>query len=181
MNSSEREVIFGNVVDFYNETWKHTPKPYKYNEFLKRKLKLQTEQAQEIRETSMQPTVFVDARTGALRFNKRKISELPAFLANLTANIAIPMSCEHVYFNFHFLTGMFNLIGFADVFANFELVNQRSSYNMNEEASLGLKELKMMSLVFLQCGIQMKDFPFSAVTLALGRTVKFYRLVFRFS
>lgn len=173
LNTISRETIFGNVVDFFNETWKNTPKPYKYNEYLKKKLKLETNSAQEIRNTSMQPTVFVD-RSGTLRYNKRKISELPSFIANLTANLSIPLSCEHVYFNYHFISGLFVSNSFSEIFGAFELINQRSSYSVNEDASAGYKALKVMSLVFLQCGISMKEFPFSAVTLILYRTLNFY-------
>ena len=175
LNSNECETVFSNVVDFYNETWKHTPKPYKYNEFLKRKFKLETEQAQQIRETSIQPTVFVDPKTGVLRYNKRKIFELPSFISNLTANISIPLSCEHIYFNYHFLTGLFASAGFSEIFSDFELISQRSSYSMSEEVTLIWKELKFMSLVFLQCGILMKEYPFSAISLVLYRTLRMYR------
>lgn len=176
LNSIERETIFANVVDFYNETWKHTPKPYRYNEFLKRKFKLETEKAEEVRNTSMQPTVFVDPN-GVMRFNKRKISELPMFIAQLTTNLSAPLSCDNIYFNFHFITGLFASCSFSDIYANFEQINQQSSYAMNEEAKAAHLELKMMALVFLQCGINMKDYPFSAITLILFRTLKFYGYV----
>jgi hypothetical protein len=30
LNSEDRQSVFNNVIDFFNETWKNKPKPYKY-------------------------------------------------------------------------------------------------------------------------------------------------------
>jgi hypothetical protein len=74
LNSAERETIFGNVFDFFNETWKHKPKPYKYNEYIGKKLKLNEDKAKETRDTTSQPTKYIDPN-GNVVYNKRKIAK----------------------------------------------------------------------------------------------------------
>lgn len=89
--------VFLNVIDFYNETWKYKPKPYAYNSYVAAKKKVGKEKLQETRETSVQPTVFID-NTGKVRFNSRKISEFPAFISKLKPNVSAPLACEYIYF-----------------------------------------------------------------------------------
>ena len=58
LNSDGRNSVFSNLVDFYNETWKKKPKPFKYSDYVAKKLKLKVNQDEQIRDTSIQPTVF---------------------------------------------------------------------------------------------------------------------------
>ncbi|CAF1097569.1 unnamed protein product, partial [Brachionus calyciflorus] len=56
LNSNDRSVIVSNVIDFFNETWKNKPKPYKYNQYLTKKFGVKNGESEAIRDTSMQPT-----------------------------------------------------------------------------------------------------------------------------
>jgi len=99
--------IFMNVVDFFNETWKYKPKPYKYNEFIKKKKKLQGDGGlEECRDSGIQPTVYTD-KDGNVRFNTRKINELPEFIARLKPNVSYPLACELIFFNHTFFMGLY--------------------------------------------------------------------------
>jgi len=107
LNSDLRHKVFMNVVDFFNETWKFKPKPYTYNEYIRKKKKLQEGAGlEECRESDLQPTVYVD-NDGNMRYNMRKINELPNFIAQLTSNVASPLACDLIFFNHTFLLGMF--------------------------------------------------------------------------
>jgi len=105
--SSEGKEIFMNVVDFFNETWKYKPKPYKFNEFIKKKKKLKEDaKLEECRDSNVQPTVYKD-KQGNVHYNARKIDELPMFIARLKPNIAYPLGCELILFNHCFFMGLF--------------------------------------------------------------------------
>jgi len=92
-------------ICYFKETWKNKPKPFKYNSYIAKKKKLENENAEEIRETSIQKTAFAD-KDGRKIYNKRKINELPHFIGRLTANLALPLACDHVFFNYEFFSGM---------------------------------------------------------------------------
>jgi len=170
MNSVERETVFMNVVDFFNETWKNKPKPYKYNEYVAKKKKLKSNESQEVRNTTMQPTLFVGP-DGRIKYNKRKITEFPSFISQLTANLAVPLACEHVFFNYEFITGLFTCSSFNEITDQLQRFTDGSSYNMLEKRALS--ELKMMSLIFLQAGSLMGDFPTQTASFILTRALRF--------
>lgn len=173
MNSSQREIVFGNVVDYFNETWKNKPKPYKYNDYLKKKKKLDTDEAQAIRDTATQKTVLI-AEDGTIRYNKRKLSELPNFICNLTANLAIPLYCEHVAFNYDFFRGQIQFLNYSDIFEASEKISSGSSYNLSEENKNSLSELTIIKFVYLQCLFSIIDFPSSCALQLLSRLLVFY-------
>ena len=170
----EREAIFANVVDFFNETWKHKPKPYRYNKYVAKKKNLKSDEAQEIRDTSTQPTSFVDSK-GNLKFNKRKIIELPRFILQLTPNLAVPLSCENIFFNYQFLTGMFYCCSYDEIMSNLKQLTEKSTtYKINDETNEALIELKMMSYIFLKCSLSLTHTPSSAVSQILAHSLQFY-------
>ena len=120
----ERELIFANVVDFFNEKWKNKPKPYRYNKFVAKKKNLKSEEAEEIRDTALQPTSFFDSN-GNLTFNKRKITELPRFISQLTPNLSVPLACENIFFNYQFLSGMFYCCSYDEIISNLILTHRK--------------------------------------------------------
>ena len=173
LNSIERNIIFSNLVDFFNETWKTKPKPFKYNEYVAKKFKLNSEEAQQIRDTSIQPTVFRDTN-GVIKYNKRKIGELPNFIQNLTSNMAIPLSCDIMYFNFYFLSGLFYCFEYKEITETVSNISQASSYNLSEEAKNAIKEIKLLQLALLQCSFTLTDYPISSLNQILSRLLSIY-------
>lgn len=173
LTDTVRESIFGNVVDFFNETWKNKPKPYKYNQYVAKKKNLKSQNAEEIRETSIQQTVMVDS-DGNIKYNKRKLSELPAFISQLTANLAILLACEHVYFNYHFMTGMFLHCNFSEIIETILKITDSSSYKIENEGTKALQELNIFLFILLQSGLKMKEFPHSAVSILISKSLVFY-------
>jgi hypothetical protein len=160
LDEKTREYVFCNITDFFNETWKNTPKPFKYNEFVAKKKNLQSTQAEEIRNTGMQPTYLFDEQTKLVCYNKRKLRELPSFVNGLTQNLAIPLGAKYIWFNYHFMTGMMLLTEVSEITMSLiELIERRSSYAVSAECTATMKELRTMVLLFLQSCIAMKNFP----------------------
>ncbi|RMZ94530.1 NACHT and WD repeat domain-containing 2-like, partial [Brachionus plicatilis] len=140
LSDKERTAIFSNVIDFFNETWKNKPKPYKYNEYLAKKFGLKDRKSKETRETGIQATMFVD-QNGTIRYNKRKINELPDFISKLTPNVSLPLICELVFFDLNFLSEIFDLI---DPFSSI------SSYAMTRDTKNAINELSIFEFALLQ-------------------------------
>lgn len=117
----------------------------------------------------MQPTAFLDL-DGNLKYNKRKIKQLPLFLSKLTPNLAIPLACEHVFFNYHFLTGMFSYYNFSELISVFfsflSLIRGHRFKRLNE--------LNILFYSFLDSGVKMTHTPSAGVSYILERSLKFY-------
>ncbi|RNA30370.1 NACHT and WD repeat domain-containing 2-like, partial [Brachionus plicatilis] len=174
LTETDRTSLFSNVVDFFNETWKNKPKPYKYNEYLAKKFGVDNSKNEEIRDTGMQPTIFIEP-SGKVRYNKRKITELPQFIAKLSPNLALPLICELVYFDLNFLTGLFYLNSFTDIYKELSTFSSQSSYAISKECKDSLDEVKFFELCILQCGLLMKDNLEAILIHFLSRTLNFYR------
>ena len=173
LSSTEREIVFSNVVDFFNETWKDNPKPFRYNDRIVKKKQLASEESQASRNTTSQLTEFV-TEDGKIQYNKRKIKELPSFIVQLTANICLPLGCKHIYYNYEFSHALFTCCTYSEIFENLQRFSEASSYKISEEASLALKEIKFLNLMYLQCSISISDFPDSLALQILSRSLVFY-------
>ncbi len=172
LNALEREAVFSNVVDFFNETWKETPKPFKFNQRIVKKKQLTSDEAAASRETTSQAISFV-CEDGAIRYNKRKIKELPGFIGQMTSNISIPLACKHIYFNYEFLHGMF-LFSFAhEIFEDIKKFTGGSSFFLSDEASIAMKELQLLDFFFFQCIMSMCDYADSLATQIESRLLMF--------
>jgi hypothetical protein len=173
LGGEERESVFSNVIDFFNETWKDKPKPFKYNQRIKKKKNLATDESEASRNTTTQPTEYI-AEDGIVRYNKRKLTELPGFISQLTANLCIPLACKHIYFNYEFSHGQFTCCKYEDIIESLQKISQISSYSISEEAKKSLRELKFVNFLYLQCIISINDHPDSIAIQILSRTLMFY-------
>lgn len=93
------------MVDLYKETWKGKNKPFKVqnsNLLSKYNLSGSDGELESNRLITSQPIMFVDAN-GQVQFNKRKLNEMPKFIAQLTASLALPLVAEEVMFNYQFM------------------------------------------------------------------------------
>ncbi len=160
-------------MDFFNETWKNKPKPFKYNPRLMKKQHLKQEIAEANRNTTTQLTEYV-TEDGIIRYNKRKLKELPGFIAKLTSNLCIPLACKHIYFNYQFSHGLFHVCSYNDILDDLKNVSKSSSYTNTDEAKNGLMELKFLNYFFMQCLISLSDYPDTMALQILQRTLIFY-------
>jgi hypothetical protein len=168
------------VIDFFNERWKITPKPYKYNEYVAKKNNLQSNENQEKRDTSMQPTIFVDNQ-GNRNYNKRKIRELPEFAARLQPSMKVKIFCDYILFNYEFLTGMFHLLTLNEVSNYVSKSHEMSSFS-DKADSKALEnsqfEIKLLALMFIQGFESMKECPSSAISQIVSRGIFIYYISF---
>ncbi len=127
VNLLDKEV-FMNVIDFFNETWKHKPKPYKFNEYVAKKNKIKdNDQLAAVRDTSFQPTIFTDCN-GNIRFNTRKIHEFPQFITKLKKGAGSTLAAENIYYNYQFLTGMMAFTDTDTIIERTRPFTEESSY-----------------------------------------------------
>ena len=171
MDETQRETVFNNVIDFFNETWKHKPKPYKYTDHVAKKKKLASDTQEETRNTAMQAIEIV-AEDGTVRYNKRKLTELPGFISQMNINFAAPLACEHVFFNYTFLHAYFQCCDLSSIIKN--LTDTTSSYAISDEVQDSVNYLKFLFILYLECRISMKDYPDSIAVQLLSRLLKFY-------
>lgn len=169
-----KEEVFTNVVDFFNETWKSKPKPFKYNKYLMKKKNLNSEIAEEIRETSVQKTVFMD-KDKVIHYNKRKLKELPNFVAHLNTAIAMQIAGKYIYWNYQFLSGLFSVCSYNEIVFNLGKISMSSmTYSLSGEAKQAYHELMIFNILLLQCMVAVKKYPESAGLQIVSRSLIFY-------
>jgi hypothetical protein len=67
----------------------------------------------------------------------------------MTANLALPLACEHVYFNYEFLTGMFLCSNYNDIMDNLNKIKEASSYSLSLESKKAHEEIALLTLIML--------------------------------
>ena len=152
----------------------------KYNEYVAKKKGLSGNQAEEVRETSVQSTSYIDGN-GKRQFNKRKLIELPNFLSKLTSSISIKNFCELIFFNYDFFFGMLHVFNIQELYDCVMKANEVSSYNLNESLKVYLNDLQLLKLIFLQNGALMIDYPSSGIAQVVCKSLKFYGSSINFS
>ena len=138
-----------------------------------KKKNLRSDLAEESRNTTAQTTTYIDD-DGVIRYNKRKITELPGFIAQMTPNISYPLAAKHVFFNYEFLSGLFACISVPEIFEAMQKYSSGSSYSLSEEARIALTELNYLNILFYQCMISMSDHANSVSVQILSRVLIFY-------
>lgn len=193
MRAEVRDEVVKNVIEFYNETWRDKAKPIKFNDYVETKKKnnmfrelVAGSGGTDCRNTSVQPTVFVDKNTGSVKFNQRKIKELPHFLGTLTLSMAVPLVCDNVYFNYQFLHGLFHHTDFVEIMLNvFKYIDNQSPFKFRSQESIefeqSLSALRLIALIIVNVGSIMTDRSKSAVYQVLARSIAYYKYVPKFT
>ena len=157
--SRNNEHVFQNIVDFYNETWKSKQKPFKVNDYLKIKLKLDDENIVADRFISSQPIEYVK-ENGEVHYNKRKLTELPNCLANISSSIALEKACNLIFYNYQFLHAKFSCDSLSDVLDDLKRIMQSfSSMAYSEDAKMFFNALSIINKIFMLCGDLLQDYP----------------------
>jgi hypothetical protein len=175
-SASITEPIIQNVIDFFNETWKTKPKPFKYNELIASQKQLPSLDGCECRNTSIQSTYIIEKFTGNFVYNLRKIRELPNFIVKLNPDIALPLICEQIYFNYQFLNGLITSCEYLEFVMSLLEFIKGSSVFVAKENEKALTDLRLIAIIIIQIGSIMTDFPNSAMLELLGTSINFYGL-----
>ncbi|CAF0891255.1 unnamed protein product, partial [Brachionus calyciflorus] len=174
LEKSESEIIFQNIFDFYNETWKGIQKPFELNEYLKKKLNKQSLHDQADRFLSSQPIKFIN-ENGQVKYNKRKLTELPNCLANLSSFLSLEKACELVFFNYEFMHAKFVCESINEVMDDLEkIIENESEYGNNSEGRSLILQLKYLEKCLNLCGWIINDNPNSLGFELTSRFLNYY-------
>ena len=110
---------------------------------------------------------------GIIHYNKRKLTELPGFISQMSFNIGIPLACKHIFFNYEFSHGMFACLSFTSIFESFDKFLSASSYSMEQSAKEGFGEINVLFFLYLQCATLMSDHSDAVAIQMLSRTLIF--------
>jgi hypothetical protein len=128
------------------------------------------------RHVSPQPVEYI-SENGLVRYNKRKLSELPHCLVNLDPNISLENACQLVYFNYEFMHAKFvceNLNDILEELKNFLDETKKYDLSRNSQALSALTQLKLFQKLLKMCGMQVDDNPDSFAFQATSRLLFFY-------
>lgn len=176
LEENENEIIFQNIFDFYNETWKDKQKPFELNEYLKKKMKIDdSTQSQANRHISSQPIEYL-GEDGIVRYNKRKLTELPNCLKNITNDLGLMKACELVFYNYEFMHAKFCCESIGDINDDLEkLISQRTSWTLKaKETQVTFKQLKLFRNLMNLCGDLIDDYPDSFAFQITSRLLNYF-------
>lgn len=174
LEKKEFEAIFLNVFDFYNETWKNKQKPFEINEYLMKKFNKTNITDQADRLISSQPIKYI-GEDGQVKYNKRKLTELPNCLSNLHSSMALEKACQLVFFNYEFLHAKFVCESINEIINDLEVIvdNEFAFGDDNRTKSL-LLQLKYMSKCLKLCGWSINQNPDSLAYELVSRLLNLY-------
>jgi hypothetical protein len=166
-----------NIFDFYNETWKNKEKPFELNEYLKKKLKNSSSVIanRADRHLSSQPIRYI-GDDGQVRYNKRKLTELPNCLASLNSAFGLEKACELIFFNYEFLHAKFKCESINEVNEDLaNLMRYRSSWSSTNQQTIRLvQQLDIFAKCMSLCGNFVDDNPDSLAYEMTSRLLNYY-------
>lgn len=173
LNPRENEIMFQNILDFYNETWKGRNKPLSLNKNMRKKLGLDNTGTSSDRHVSSQSIEFYTK--DGVQYNKRKLTELPNALTMINSTIALDKACELVFYNYEFMHAKFKCETLKEIKDDLKkIISSSSSWNFNKKAETNLKSLKTMQTFLGLCGDLISDHPDSYGFQICSRLVCFY-------
>jgi hypothetical protein len=174
LEKAESDALFQNILDFYNETWKNVTKPFKVNEYLKKKLKMSSEKSEADRYISSQPIEY-KAEDGTVKYNKRKLTELPNCLANINSGYALEKSCELVFFNYEFMHAKFACESAHEILEDLrKVLDELSSWSYKSETKSNYQQLNIFRKLMSMIASQIEDHPDSFAFQFTSRFLGFY-------
>ncbi|CAF4737356.1 unnamed protein product, partial [Rotaria sp. Silwood1] len=161
LDETEKEIIFGNMIDLYNETWKEKNKPFKIdNPKLIDKYHL-IESNGEIpgnRLITSQPIEFINVN-GKIQYNKRKLNELPQFLCKLSPNLAIPIVVTEVFFNYSFMHAKIQCSDYNDITILMQHFKDISKNKLSNEVINMRNEINILFMIYMMIGHLLQEYP----------------------
>jgi hypothetical protein len=105
-NIDERRTYHSQMADYFLGIWGGRPKPFQFSEHQKRMFNLTTTDGEADRKVPLQPLIFTinnatsTTETSTIRYNLRKLSELPFQLIRAQREDDL---YNHVLFNYDFM------------------------------------------------------------------------------
>ena len=174
-----------NVIDYYVETWKNTPKEYNNSVETSRKKNLNNRKA--IRKTKPQPIYFTLKNSLKINYNKRKLNELPNFIFKLEDNQKkLQYFKDYILFNYDFMFAKtkFKDLGFLNPFYDLVLAIFEERVELGNITSSSLvpsntmiNDLLVILYVFLINQVNFEQYPDALIfhlTSRLSQYSKFH-------
>jgi NACHT domain- and WD repeat-containing protein len=99
-NGDERRHYHSQMADYFLGIWAGCPKPFQFSEQQKRMFNLTSTDGEADRKVPAQPLIFMNADKSNVRYNLRKLSELPYQLLHAERTDDL---YNHVLFNYDFM------------------------------------------------------------------------------
>ena len=174
MTDKGNEVIFQNIFDFYNETWKDKEKPFELNDYLKKKLKNEKKENVADRHISSQPIEFI-GEDGTVRYNKRKLAELPNCLTIVRGAIALQKACDLIFFSYEFMHAKFVCESINEVRDDLKnIMEGAEGWSYKPETKVLYQQLKLFKKLINMIGNHIDDQPDSFAFQFTSRCLSFY-------
>ena len=140
-----KKYVHSQIADYFMGIWANVPKPYTYTEEQKRMFMLKTLNGEADRKVPAQPEIFHNPTDNSVRYNGRKLSELPF---HLIRSKRIKELYSTVLFHYKFLFAKLSSMPLNSVLADFE--DYLSNYKYNKEVALVCDALRLSSSILTQ-------------------------------
>ena len=140
-----KKYVHSQLADYFMGVWANVAKPYSYTEEQKRMFMLKTLNGEADRKVPAQPEIFSNPTDNSVRYNGRKLSELPF---HLIRSKRIKELYSKVLFHYKFLFAKLSCMPLNSVLADFE--DYLSNYKHNKEVALVCDALRLSSSILTQ-------------------------------
>ena len=142
LNEMQKYLLIKNIIDYFNETWSRTPKPFEYTEKIRKKRGLQSTKAEAIRKTKPQ-NLQLELKNGDIVYNNRKLIQLPFFLFQIS-NETLKLNAikTFIFSDLEFLQSLFSTNSF--------LFNERSNeiWNLYDQFKTTMNTIVLFNSIF---------------------------------
>ncbi|UJR21317.1 hypothetical protein I4U23_024408 [Adineta vaga] len=167
-NPDERRQYHSQMADYFLGIWAGCPKPFQFTDNQKRMFNLSSTDGEADRKVPAQPLIFTtnkgaaaNVNSSAVRYNLRKLSELPF---QLILSERIEDLYHHVLFNYEFIHAKLSCMPL-----NSSIYDYESTFEFNHE-----KEVKLMSDALRLSSSVLAADPNNLTCQIIGRLLPFY-------
>lgn len=123
---------------------------------------------------SSQPVEYIGP-DGFVKYNKRKLTELPNCLANINSGYALSKACELVFYNYEFMHAKFVCESSHEILEDLNRVlEELSSWSFQSETKSDFQQLNILKKLMTMIGVQIEDYPDSFAFQFTSRFLGFY-------
>ncbi len=141
-NQKFKTYVHSQIADYFMGIWANTPKPYSYTEEQKRMFLLKSLHGEADRKVPAQPEIFYNPNDKSVRYNGRKLSEMPY---HLMRSGRIEELYSKVIFHYKFLYAKLSCMPLNSLIADFE--DCLNSYKYDKEVVLVSDALRLASSI----------------------------------
>jgi NACHT domain- and WD repeat-containing protein len=134
--------IHSQIADYFMGIWANKPKPFSYTEEQKRMFMLKSVNGEADRKVPPQPEIFFNPNDKSVRYNGRKLSELPF---HLIRSLRIDELYTKVLFHYNFIYAKLSCMPLNSLIADYE--DCLNTYKYDKEVNLIIDALRLSSSI----------------------------------